>query len=113
MRPFELDKLGLVEIWDWLAQVRDELSIKTLQQKQQGQIDEPTYVQTKTKLEDLAKRFTVAKRKRNWDRLIGLTRWFPAVQKWRIRAAHNAHKPRGAGFKRSRDEFEKLSKSRA
>ena len=53
-----------------------------------------TYVQIKTKLEDLTTRFTVAKRKRNWDRLIGLSRWFPAVQKWRIRAAHNAHKPR-------------------
>jgi len=34
----QLDKLGLVEIWDWLAQVRDEQSIQTLQQKQQGQI---------------------------------------------------------------------------
>jgi len=40
----ELDKLGLVEIWDWLAQVRDELSNETLRQKQQGEINEPTYV---------------------------------------------------------------------
>jgi len=44
----QLDKLGLVEIWDWLAQVRDEMSIESLRQKQQGEIDEPTYVQTKT-----------------------------------------------------------------
>ena len=43
-KAVHLDKLGLIEIWDWLAQVRDELSIETLRQKQQGEIDEPTYV---------------------------------------------------------------------
>ena len=75
----ELDKLGLVEIWDWLAQVRDELSNETLRQKQQGEINEPPYVQTKIRLEDLATRFTMAKRKRNWDRLIRLTKWFPSA----------------------------------
>ena len=63
----ELEKLGLVEIWDWLAQVSDELSNETLRQKQQGEINEPTYVQTKIRLEDLATRFTMAKRKRNWE----------------------------------------------
>ena len=40
-----------------------------------------------------------------WNRLIGLLKQLP--RDWRLRAAHNAHKPDGKGFKRSRDEFER------
>eukprot|EP00966_Prymnesium_polylepis_P054514 1260278-Prymnesium_polylepis.1 len=43
----------------------------------------------------------------NWDRLTGLLKQLPALRDWRLRAAHNAHKPDGRGFKRSRDEFER------
>ena len=42
-----------------------------------------------------------------WNRLTGLLKQLPALQDWRLRAAHNAHKPDGKGFKRSRDEFER------
>ena len=42
-----------------------------------------------------------------WDRLIGLLKCLPALQNWRVRATHNAHKPGGKGFKRSHDEFER------
>jgi len=42
-----------------------------------------------------------------WNRLTGLLKQLPALRDWRLRAAHNAHKPDGRGFKRSRDEFER------
>ena len=48
-----------------------------------------------------------------WDRLIGLLKCLPALQNWRVRATHNAHKPGGKGFKRSRDESETTRKQAA
>ena len=30
-----------------------------------------------------------------WNRLIGLLKQLPALRDWRLRAAHNAHKPDG------------------
>ena len=48
-----------------------------------------------------------------WDRLIGLLKQLPALRDWRLRAAHNAHKPDGKGFKRSRDEFEEHANKEA
>ena len=49
----------------------------------------------------------------NWNRLTGLLRQLPALRGWHMRAAHNAHKPDGRGFKRSRDEFETTRKQAA
>ena len=42
-----------------------------------------------------------------WNRLTGLVKQLPVLRGWHLRAAHNAHKPDGRGFKRSRDEFER------
>ena len=48
-----------------------------------------------------------------WNRLTGLLKQLPTLRDWRLRAAHNAHKPNGKGFKRSRDEFERHTTTEA
>ena len=56
---------------------------------------------------DLIKTVCSIRAQDKWNHLVRLLKWRPALRNWRLRAAHNAHKPDSKGFKRSRDEFEK------